>query len=75
MLLLDKSAPESVLAGQRIVYRIRYSVSYVEAKNLVVWDKLPLKADGTMTYPAEHGQNDVSPLLKLRRAAPTRRCR
>jgi uncharacterized repeat protein (TIGR01451 family)/fimbrial isopeptide formation D2 family protein len=57
-LLLDKSAPASVLAGQRIAYRIRYSVNYVEAQDLVIWDKLPLAADGTMTYPADHGQKD-----------------
>ena len=58
VLLMDKTAPESVLAGQQIAYRIRYSVNNVEAENLVVWDKLPRKADGTMTYPADYGQND-----------------
>ncbi len=58
VLLLDKSAPWSVQAGQHLVYNIRYSVNYVEARDLVVWDKIPLKADGTMIPPTEHGQND-----------------
>ncbi|MGI6496522.1 MAG: hypothetical protein ACOX5G_10640 [Kiritimatiellia bacterium] len=57
-LLLDTSAPASVMAGQRIVYRLRYSVNCVEARNLVVWDKLPCEADGTMIYPDDYGQDD-----------------
>jgi uncharacterized repeat protein (TIGR01451 family) len=57
-LLLDKTAPASVAAGQQLVYRIRYSVNHVATRNLVVWDKVPRAADGTLIYPAAHGQND-----------------
>ncbi|HSO83818.1 hypothetical protein, partial [Thiocapsa sp.] len=52
-ILLNKKAPEEVQAGQQINYRINYSVAFVGATDLVVWDTLP-----AMTYPADFGQND-----------------
>ena len=57
-LLVDKTAPATVQAGETITYRLRYSVSYVDAQDLVVWDRLPHTAQGTMTYPTDYGQND-----------------
>jgi len=57
-LLIDKQAPAEVLAGQQIVYRVRYSVSHVTARGLVVWDQLPHTGLGTMTYAADYGQDD-----------------
>ena len=59
-LLLDKQGPATVNAGDNIVYSIRYSVNFVEAHNLVVWDTLPSFANGTLTYPTGpySGQND-----------------
>ncbi len=58
LLLLDKKAPATVQAGQVVSYRIRYSTSFVEARDLVVWDTLPNTATNTITYPASYGQND-----------------
>ena len=58
VLLIDKKAPAEVQAGQQIVYRVRYSVSYVEAQDVVVWDRLPNTAQATMTYPLDYGQDD-----------------
>ncbi|MBK8092689.1 MAG: DUF11 domain-containing protein [Verrucomicrobiaceae bacterium] len=58
LLLLDKKAPATVQAGQVVSYRIRYSTSFVEARDLVVWDTLPNTASNTITYPASYGQND-----------------
>ncbi|YCM45720.1 SdrD B-like domain-containing protein [Verrucomicrobiaceae bacterium 227] len=57
-LLIDKLAPGSVLAGRQISYRVRYSVSFVQAEDLVIYDQLPHTDDGTMTYPVDYGQND-----------------
>ena len=62
-LLLDKQGPATVQAGGLITYELRYSVSYVEARELVVWDTLP-NYPGSLTYPPEisptpyPGQND-----------------
>lgn len=62
-LLLDKQGPAAVRAGDNIVYSIRYSVNFVEAVNLVVWDTLPHYSK-SLAYPAEisptpyPGQND-----------------
>ncbi|MCB1224737.1 MAG: hypothetical protein KDK99_02890 [Verrucomicrobiales bacterium] len=58
LLLLDKKAVPEVVAGQLVNYRVRYSTSFVEAKDLVVWDRLPNTAQGTVTYPQDFGQND-----------------
>ncbi|MCB1228446.1 MAG: DUF11 domain-containing protein, partial [Verrucomicrobiales bacterium] len=57
-LLIDKMAVAQVQAGQSVQYRIRYSTSFVAAKDLVVWDRLPNTAQGTVTYPQNFGQND-----------------
>jgi hypothetical protein len=63
LLLLDKQGPTEVLAGGNLVYRVRYSVNYVRAQGLVVWDTLP-QYPGSLTYPTEisptpyPGQND-----------------
>ncbi len=62
-LLLDKQGPVQVQAGENIVYRVRYSVNYVRAQDLVIWDTLP-QYPGSLTYPTEisptpyPGQND-----------------
>lgn len=57
-LLLDKQGPATVQAGGSIVYGIRYSVSYVAAQNLVIYDTLASGAAGTLVYPTQYGQND-----------------
>lgn len=57
-LLLDMQGATSVLAGDNIVYSVRYSVNFVEARNLVVVAPLPSHAAGTMTYPTAYGQDD-----------------
>ena len=59
-LLLDKQGPSHVQAGGDIVYDLRYSASYVEAENLVVWDTLPSYGAGTLVLPGplHGGQND-----------------
>ncbi len=63
-ILLDKSAPATINAGdQTLVYRLRYSVNYVSARDLVVWDTLPTNAGPLVVYPADFGQND-EPLPK-----------
>ena len=63
-LLIGKQGPAAVSAGDNIVYSIRYSVNFVEARNLVVWDTLPSLPNGTLTYPPGpyYGQDD-SPLF------------
>ena len=58
VLLLDKTGPNTIDAGETFVYFIRYSVNFVEAKGLVLWDPLPLAIDGTVIYPTEYGQSD-----------------
>ena len=65
VLLIDKQAPDSVLAGQAVIYQIRFSVNYVDATNVVIWDRLPAGALGTVLYPTNvwpqapyPGQND-----------------
>ena len=58
VLLLDKSAPATVQAGETIQYRVRYSVSFVEAENLVIVDRLPHEDLGTVAYPTQYGQDD-----------------
>ena len=62
LLLLDKEAPASVLAGQTFNYKLRYSVNFVQAENLVLWDELPANVDGTVSYPAaeNYGQDDAA---------------
>ena len=60
-LLLDKDAPTSVLAGQVINYTLRYSVNFVQAENLVLWDQLSSNSNNTVDYPAseDYGQDDA----------------
>lgn len=60
-LILDKQAPASVLAGQVINYKLRYSVNFVQAENLVLWDALPSNTKNTVTYPnnENYGQDDA----------------
>jgi uncharacterized repeat protein (TIGR01451 family) len=50
--LVDKQGPVEVRAGDSFTYRLRYSVNYVRAENLVVWDKLPEYPD-SLAYPTE----------------------
>jgi uncharacterized repeat protein (TIGR01451 family) len=59
-LLLDKQGPATVQAGGSIVYGIRYSVNYVAAQKLVIYDSLASGAAGTLVYPVAQypGQND-----------------
>lgn len=56
--LIDKSAPVTAVSGDRYVYRVRYSLNFVEAMGLVVWDTLPSQANGDVIYPMNYGQND-----------------
>ena len=58
VLLVDKEAPVTVAAGAGIVYQLRYSVNFVQAENLVIYDTLPHTTDGTVIYPTDYGQND-----------------
>ena len=57
-LLLDKQGPATVQAGETIGYDLRYSVSYVEGQNLVIYDTLASGVAGTLVYPVAYGQND-----------------
>ncbi len=64
ILLINKSAPATVQAGEAVSYDLRLSVNYVDAINLVLWDTLPAETNGTVIYPAADpespyaGQND-----------------
>ncbi len=57
LLLLDNQAPTSVLVGQVINYTLRYSVNFVQAENLVLWDELP--SGVAVSYPTDYGQDDT----------------
>ncbi len=59
-ILLDKSAPDTEPAGDIISYHIRYSVNFVKASELVIWDKLPNQGDGSVVLPTDYGQDDSS---------------
>ncbi len=64
LLLLDKSGPTTVLAGQTFNYSLRYSVKFVQAENLILWDELPTLANGRFyPRPAEDYNQDDSPIF------------
>ena len=64
-LLLDKGTRfETVQAGGLFAWRIRYSVSYVEGLDVLIWDQLPTVANGGVTLSDTYtGQND-DPVLE-----------
>lgn len=64
VVLLDKLGPDTVTVGNSIQYVVRYSVSYVEAKDLIIYDTLPTvdgtnDPDSTVIYPEDYGQDDA----------------
>ncbi len=58
VLLLEKDAVTTRAAGVVVVHEISLSVSFVEARGLVVYDTLPHTDVGTVTYPYDYGQDD-----------------
>ncbi len=57
LLLIDFEAQETAEAGNSVTYEVRYSVNYVEARDLVIWSELPENGDGA-TYLEPYGQDD-----------------
>ena len=58
---IEKTAPPTVVAGEPLVYDIRYSVSHVDAQDLILWDTLPSFADGTLNYPGAPSPDPNAP--------------
>lgn len=58
-ILLDKEASATNTAGDAtLVYRLRYSVNFVQANDLVIWDTLPTNSGGVV-YADDYGQDDA----------------